>query len=105
MGQLLNKRLGLQAQLVELLGAQNVYFQPPATIKMSYPCIVYQLEDFFVTNADDIMYNHKNRYQLTYIDRNPDSDIPLQLQAMEYCDLASTFITDGLNHYVFTLYH
>lgn len=105
MGQLLNKRLGLQAQLVELLGTQNVYFQPPATIKMSYPCIVYQLEDFFVTNADDIMYNHKNRYQLTYIDRNPDSDIPLQLQAMEYCDLASTFITDGLNHYVFTLYH
>ena len=35
-------RLELHALLVELLGSTNVYYEPPETLKMSYPAIRYQ---------------------------------------------------------------
>ena len=99
------KRYELQDFLKELLGSNSVYYQPPATIKMSYPCIVYSLDTFYVTNANNAMYNYKSRYQLTYIDKNPDSEFPLKLEALPYAHMDSTFTTEGLNHFVFTLYH
>ena len=34
-------RLELQDLLETVLGSQYVYFQPPATLRMRYPCIVY----------------------------------------------------------------
>ena len=38
-------RLDLQKLLVELLGSDNVYFQPPPSVQMNYPAIVYKLDD------------------------------------------------------------
>lgn len=99
------KRLELQNILTNVLGSSNVYFQPPSTIKMSYPCIVYHLEAFSATNANNSTYKLKRRYKVTYIDRNPDSDVPLLLENLPYSNMVSTFITEGLNHYIFTLYH
>ena len=37
----MTSRLELQAKLEELLGSEQVYYQPPESIKMSYPAIVY----------------------------------------------------------------
>ena len=34
-------RLDLQALLEDLLGSRNVYYQPPESVKMNYPAIVY----------------------------------------------------------------
>ena len=38
-------RLDLQTFLEELLESKNVYFQPPESVKMKYPAIVYALDD------------------------------------------------------------
>ena len=38
-------RLILHDELITLLGSSNVYFQPPTSIKMNYPCIIYKLDD------------------------------------------------------------
>ena len=35
-------RLELQSVLEQTLGSRNVYFQPPASVKMKYPAIVYE---------------------------------------------------------------
>ena len=35
------RRLELQNLLANLLGTNNVYFQPPPTVQMEYPAIVY----------------------------------------------------------------
>ena len=37
-----DRRNDLQKLLVEVLGSKNVYFQPPESVKMKYPAIVYQ---------------------------------------------------------------
>ncbi|MEI7479591.1 MAG: hypothetical protein WCK25_04690, partial [Actinomycetes bacterium] len=66
-------RLELQAILVNLLGSNNVYFQPPPSLKMNYPCIVYSREYINTQFANNTPYKHKKRYHVIVIDSNPDS--------------------------------
>jgi len=98
------QRLELQALLVDILGSQNVYFQPPPSIQMDYPCIVYQRDDRRVDYADDAPYRHRIRYQVTIIDRNPDSDLPQKIAELSLCSFDRFFTVDQLNHDVFTLF-
>lgn len=98
-------RYELQATLKAILGSSNVYFQPPETLKMSYPCIVYELSKYQDRNADNRLYGYHSQYQLTLIDRNPDSPFKDALHELPLTSLSSTFTADGLNHFVFTTYH
>ena len=97
-------RLQLQTLLEALLGSRNVYFQPPSTVKMKYPCIVYSLSDIDTKFADNIPYSNKRRYQLTAIDPNPDSVIPDKLALLPMCIFDRSYTSDNLNHYVFNIY-
>lgn len=97
-------RLNLQTLLETLLGSRNVYFQPPTNVTMQYPCIVYQRDYSHVEFADDVLYKGHKRYQLTVIDRDPDSDIPDKIEAMRYCAFNRFFIASDLNHHIFRLY-
>ena len=49
-------RLELQAIFEDLRGSQNVYFQPPESIKLKYPAIVYSRSDIQNEHADDSVY-------------------------------------------------
>ena len=49
-------RLELQAILAEILETDQVYFQPPPTVKMEYPCIVYRRDYEETSFADDKPY-------------------------------------------------
>ena len=97
-------RLELQTILEKLLGSRNVYFQPPSSIKMSYPAIVYELDDIDPTHADNMLYIHNNRYKVTVIDSNPDSDIPMKVAGLPMCRFSTRYASDNLNHTVFNLY-
>jgi len=89
----------------EILGNKNVYFNPPISIKMSYPCIRCILAGKNVKNANDSKYQKHNRYTVTIIDYDSDSEIPDRLEELPYCTLDRTFCADGLNHFVYTLYY
>jgi hypothetical protein len=98
------QRLELQTLLVDILGTNNVYFQPPPTVQMTYPCIVYK-RDFANTEfAGNKPYNHVKRYQVTVIDRNPDSDIPSHIAELPMCIFDRFFTADNLNHDVYKLF-
>lgn len=99
-----SKRLDLQNLLVDLLGKNNVYFQPPASIRLSYPCIIYEMDGMDVRHAGSVKYKTTRRYTVTLIDPNPDSEFPFKLLQLEYCSFNRFFTSDNLNHYVFTLY-
>lgn len=100
----MSSRLELQAVLEELLGSKNVYFQPPASVKMSYPAIVYGLEDIENTFANDGVYSSKRKYSVTVIDKDPDSEIVGKVAALPTCRYNRHFESDNLNHDVFILY-
>lgn len=97
-------RLELHEVLVDILGSRNVYFQPPSTIQMKYPAIVYSRSRIEKVSADDGMYKQSLVYDVTVIDKNPDSELPFKLAQLPMCRHDRAFVSDNLNHNTFTLY-
>lgn len=96
-------RIDLQNTLEEILGSRQVYFQPPSSIIIKYPAIVYNLSNIKTEKADNINYKKDRLYTLTLIHKDPDNDILEKLLDLPYCKMDSSFVSDGLNHYVFSL--
>ena len=82
---------------------KNVYYQPPSTVKMKYPAIVYAREDIDNTYANDSVYAQSHAYQITVIDENPDSEIVNTVSKLPMCRFNRHFTSDNLNHDVFTI--
>lgn len=101
----MDRRLQLQNLLMSILGSNNVYFQPPASVKLKYPCIVYNRKNIDQIKADNIDYIRHTQYTVTLIGSNPESDIIDKLLDIPYCAYDRFFTSDGLNHDVFSLYY
>lgn len=97
-------RLSLQTKLEELLGSHNVYYQPPESLLMQYPAIVYSRSDIDNRFADDLVYLQFHAYEVTVIDKNPDSNIVELVSLLPGCRFDRHYTSDNLNHDVFTLY-
>jgi hypothetical protein len=100
----MNNRLRLHEALCGVLGAGNVYFQPPESVKLQYPCIVYRLSAESTRFADDLPYARKKRYAVTVIDKKPDSEIPDRVAALPLCAFDRYFAAENLNHYTYNVY-
>lgn len=98
------RRLELQAILTDILESNNVYFQPPPTVQMEYPCIVYHRDYVQTDYADDIPYKQRKRYLVTVIDRDPDSDIPDKIGTLPLCVYDRFYTAENLNHDVYKLF-
>lgn len=99
----MDKRLKLHEELCAILGSRNVYFQPPENIRMEYPAIKYSLQDNRNTHADNRVYFQSRLYDITVIDRNPDSEIMKRISQMRGARFDRSYTSDNLNHWVFTL--
>ena len=95
-------RLQLQTLLESI--TEHVYFQPPNNINLSFPCIVYARDGSESERANNRLYMLTKRYQVTVIDRNPDSVLPDEVEELPLCDFDRFFAKDNLNHNVFTLF-
>lgn len=83
---------------------KNVYFQPPPTFQMKYPCIKYELASGDTQFASNNPYRFTRRYKVTYIDSNPDSDVPGKIAMLPMCVFDRHYTADNLNHDVFNIY-
>ncbi len=97
-------RSDLQRLLEGILGSRNVYFQPPESIKMKYPAIVYALEDIENTHANNGVYLSRKKYSVTVIDKDPDSDLVGRMVKLPVCQFDRHYKSENLNHWVFSLY-
>jgi len=97
-----HSRLDLQALFEGLV--ESVYFQPPANIQMQYPCIIYSRDGSSPDYADNELYRHAKRYQVTVVDRDPDTELADKVETLRYAKFERFFPADDLNHYVFTLF-
>lgn len=97
-------RLELQTLLETLLGSRNVYYQPPSSLQMKYPAIVYSRDDFMNGHANNGVYTQTIGYLVTVIDKNPDSEIVGKVAKLPLCTFDRSYVSDNLNHSVFTLY-
>ena len=100
----MSNRLDLQSKLEELLGTKNVYYDPPESIKMSYPAIRFTKSDIVTTPADDTQYSRFCRYELTHISKKPDSEVINTLLALPYCSYDRHYVSNNLHHDTLTIY-
>lgn len=99
-------RLQLQKDLVNLLGSKNVYYDPPETIKLQYPCFIYQSDIPYDVKANNRSYMYVKRYSITYVDTNPDNDMTVRLlTTFGHISAGNPYTSDGLHHYPFDIYY
>lgn len=97
-------RLQLHEELLKM--AKNAYFQPPASVRMSYPCFRYEFADIDPLHADNKMYKNFTKYSVTYISRDHAEDIVTQMkERFQYCRFDRPYTADNLYHYNFELYY
>jgi hypothetical protein len=102
----MHRRLKLHEEFCEILGSRYVYFQPPMSVQMHYPAIRYSIAGAYQKHADDTLYAFMMRYEVTVIDANPETEIPWKLLShFSKCSFDRHYVSDKLNHFVFTLYY
>lgn len=98
-------RLELQKKLEELLGSKNVYYQPPESLKMEYPCIRYSLSNIGSRYADGIKYSNFTSYQIVVISKKIDHPVVQKILDLPLSSFSTHYASDNLNHYVINLYY
>lgn len=98
--------MGHRHQLQQVLETfcDHVYFQPPASVQMQYPAIVYKREPTSVRHANNAPYMLTKQYMMTLISRDPDDAIFDKLASLPLCTHDRSYVSDNLNHSVFTIY-
>lgn len=101
----MHSREELSDLLRTLLGNDNVYYQPPESVKMKYPAIRYSKDNYYVRHANDSKYLNGKRWELIVISKSPDDPVIDELLKLEYCGFDRRYIADNLYHDVLTLYY
>lgn len=98
------RRTKLLREIKQVVNGPNVYFQPPESVKLTYPCVICSFDDIVSIYADDKCYQKFNRYRLLVVDKNPDSKFPdLITDHFSYASPGRPYISDGLYHFPITL--
>lgn len=97
-------RLLLQNIFEDILKSKNVYYQPPANIKLKFPCIIYRKSKIRTIRADNRFYGKNDEYAVTYISKTVDDDVILKILELETCTHDRRYTSDNLYHDAFTLY-
>ena len=99
-------RMSLHEELKCILGSSNVYYQPPETVKLSYPCFVYFKDGNYLMRADNKSYIDFNRYTVVHVGHDPDTDISdRMLKHFIRCRYDRRYTADNLTHDTFDLYY
>lgn len=106
---LAERRSGLDKYLRSIVkqrcGSENVYYQPPANLRMKYPCICYELSKIRSRDADDRVYRQTFHYTVTVIDTKPDSEMTAAVSELSKASHDRHFISDNLYHDVFSVWY
>lgn len=98
------RRVKISKMLHNALGSDNVYFDPPESIKMNYPAIVYTRAKINTKSADNRKFYIYDRFEVTFIRKDPDSEVLDNLLEMPFTEHLRNYKSTDLYHDVFTVY-
>lgn len=99
-----DRRIELQNKLVEVLGSNRVYYRPPENIKLSYPCIVYNLRSGDAIYANNQTYKFTRSYDVQLIHKTADTDLIERLMfSFPHIRFENSFTFDNLIHENFVI--
>lgn len=86
--------------------SNHIFFNPPSTIYMEYPCILYERNDMPTWDANNSKYIINTRYVITIISEDVDDPMPEDLlKTFGHCSFDREYNADNLHHTVFDLYY
>ena len=94
--------------LYTINNTKNVYYDPPTSIQMKFPCFRFNMNNTDVKFADNFAYLRTKRWTVTYITRDVEDIDPVvkgMLDTFKYCSQETQFKSDNLQHVVFNLYY
>lgn len=101
-----DRRLKLDELLKKVPGIKKTYFQPPANVSMTYPCIRYYRVRPDTDKADDMTYRFTQCYELIVIEYDPDSEIARYIvEHFQMATINTVYVTNNLYHTSITLYY
>ena len=96
------RRMGLDIYLRGIVkarcGEENVYYQPPANLRMKYPCIRYELDKIRNRDANNRVYRQT-------VHTKPDSEMTAAMSLLEKASHDRHFVSDNLYHDVFSVWY
>ena len=104
-------------ELSDLLGTDQVYFQPAPDFSdnsgqviltgIEYPCFIIKRTTAYQPRADDRNYLFRPGYEVTYINRDePDDEMIYRvMEHFQRCSYQRHFVSDNLHHDLFTIYY
>lgn len=99
----MTNRLTLHKTLTDILGSGYVYYNPPESTKMSFPCIVYKLNNIIPTHADNMNYIDHTVYKITVISKQVDHPAVKKILKLPRTRFSTSFTANGFYHYVIIL--
>lgn len=96
--------LELQDRFEELLGNQNVYFEPPPGTHMKFPCIRFKRASFDPRWANNNVYIMNQMYEAILIYKTPNSPLPMKMAQQPLCSHIRQYTADNLTHDVYHIY-
>ena len=104
----MGRRQDLHEILVSLFEPRDktcVKYQPGASVTLTYPAIVYSLDDMPSIFADNLPYHWDHRYEVKIIDRDPESYLREKMIRLPMCRFVRSYVADNLHHFVFNIYY
>lgn len=97
-------RLEFHTILTSLDPDIKVYFQPPASVKLEYPCIIYKRSSIDSKHAGNKPYVLTDIYTVTVMTKDPDSLLPKAVASLEGSRFDRYYPADSLHHNVFNIH-
>ena len=104
------QRTALDAILRQVEGVKKVYYQPPASISLEYPCIIYSLSSYDIKYAANKRTLVWAEYTATLIDKDPESPIHDRMMNLGseidsncFVHFDRFFTADYLNHWTYRI--
>ena len=99
---LVNRREELQSIFEDI--CPNVYYQPPESVRMVFPCIVFSRNTIQPRYADNKPYALHTSYTMRYITKEPDNPVVETLALLPNCKHTNHYVKDNLHHDSYTIY-
>lgn len=102
------KRIELQRKLEGLYypgETPHVYFQPPASVKIIYPAIIFNFSNVKTIRSNNNLYNYMKSYEVTFVSTEPHHYMFDKLMNFPYSSFDRRYVADNLYHDVFTIFY
>ena len=92
---------------LESTNTGKVYFQPPSSVQLNYPCWVVERTTAYQPKANDKTYLFRPGYKCMFMNREePDPEILRMIpQRYERCKYQNHYVADNVHHDVFLIYY